>query len=126
MRMRAACLLLAAFAAFPACAQADLAKLLRQGGHVLYMRHTSTDLSQNDSRMRGYDDCANQRNLTDMGRTEARAVAAHVKRLGIPIGKVLAGPPYLAEGEIAVLRPEGESRFAVVGRIRLEDWQALQ
>jgi len=37
----------------------------------------------------------------------------------------LAGPPYLAEGEIAVVRPEGTG-FKVVGRIRLDDWSALR
>jgi hypothetical protein len=38
----------------------------------------------------------------------------------------VAGPPYLAEGEIAVLRPRGASRFSVVGRIRPEEWAALR
>ena len=37
----------------------------------------------------------------------------------------LTGPPYLAEGEMAVLRP-GDDSFAIVGRIRIEDWQALK
>jgi phosphohistidine phosphatase SixA len=182
--------LLAAFASL-ALADATLVRQLREGGYVLYMRHTSTDFSQNDARMKSFEDCAGQRNLTDKGRAEARAVAAHIKRLGIPIGRVLAspfcrtmetarlafgraeathdarggplrsddpkryeplrkllssrpektnlvisshgnpfaavaGPPYLAEGEIAVVRPEGDSRFSVVGRIRLEDWQLLE
>ena len=155
------------------------------------MRHASTDFSQNDSRMTSYEDCANQRNLTDKGRDEARAVGAQMKRLGIPVGKVLAspfcrtmetarlafgkaeamqevrggpvrsddpkrydglrklfstpppkgsnlvisshgnpfyavvGPPYLAEGEIAVVQPQDDAKFNVIGRIRLEDWQAL-
>ncbi|HEX7055494.1 MAG TPA: histidine phosphatase family protein [Burkholderiales bacterium] len=65
---------------------------LRQGGYVLYMRHASTDFSQSDARMSGYDDCANQRNLTDKGRAEARSIARHIRRLGIPIGEVLASP----------------------------------
>lgn len=34
----------------------------------------------------------------------------------------VAGPPYLAEGEIAVVRSEGGERFSVVARIRLTDW----
>jgi hypothetical protein len=34
----------------------------------------------------------------------------------------VAGPPYLAEGEIAVVQPQGNGRFTVVGRIRLTDW----
>lgn len=163
---------------------AELLALLRGGGYVLYLRHTSTDFSQNDARMKGFEDCANQRNLTDQGRSEARALGQHIQRLKIPIGEVLAspycrtmetarlafgkasatnevrggpaeasryeplkkllsapvakganrvisshgnpfialaGPPYLAEGEVAVVRPEGD-RFSVIARIRLSDW----
>ena len=161
---------------------------LRQGGYVLFLRHTSTDFGQDDSRMKSFEDCATQRNLTDKGRAEARALGEHVKRLNIPIGEVLAspfcrtmetarlafgkaratnevrggplsaddpkryeplrillgtqpaagtntvlsshgnpfravaGPPYLAEGEIAVVRPEGGETFSVIARIRLTDW----
>ena len=37
----------------------------------------------------------------------------------------VAGPPYLAEGEAAVIRPiPGD--FEIVGRIRVEDWEALK
>jgi hypothetical protein len=170
----------------PASAEpsAELLGRLRDGGYVLYLRHASTDFSQNDARMTSFEDCERQRNLTDRGRDEARALGEHVRRLKIPIGEVLAspfcrtmetarlafgkatathevrggpveaaryeplrkllssavpqgtnrvisshgnpfaalaGPPYLAEGEIAVVRPEGE-RFSVVARIRLSDW----
>jgi hypothetical protein len=166
----------------------ELLSRLREGGYVLYLRHTSTDFSQNDARMTSFEDCASQRNLTDRGRDEARAIGQHVKRLKIPIGEVLAspfcrtmetarlafgkatatndvrggpveaaryealrkllstavpkgtnrvisshgnpfaalaGPPYLAEGEIAVVRPEGE-RFSVLARLRLDDWPRLE
>jgi hypothetical protein len=174
------------FFAFAATAQPDsrLVQDLRQGGLVLYLRHASTDFSQNDSAMKSYDDCASQRNLTDKGRQEARAIGEHVRRLKIPIGEVLAspfcrtvetarlafgkaratndvrggpveasryealrkllsspvprgtnlvisshgnpfyalaGPPYLAEGELAVVKPEGD-RFSVIARIRPSDW----
>ncbi len=186
--------LLPALLATAAWAQAtpDLLKELRAGGYVLYMRHASTDFSQNDANMRSYEDCASQRNLTDKGRDEARSIGAHFKRLKIPIGAVLAspfcrtmetarlafgrakpmqevrggparpddpsrydplrkilstatakgantviashgnpfhavaGPPYLAEGEIAVVRPEGDGRFSIVARIRPEDWSGLR
>ena len=90
--MRILSLLLMLGFALPAAAQIDLAKELRAGGYVLYIRHTSTDFSQNDSRMKSWEDCENQRNLTDKGRDEARAIAAHLKRLSIPIGEVLASP----------------------------------
>ena len=134
---------------------AELLAQLREGGYVLFLRHTSTDFSQDDSRMKSFEDCATQRNLTDQGRAEARALGEHVKRLKIPIGEVLAspfcrtmeaarlafgkaratndvrggplsavaGPPYLAEGEIAVVRPEGGEKFSVIARLRLDDWQ---
>jgi hypothetical protein len=36
----------------------------------------------------------------------------------------VAGPPYLAEGEAAVLRPLGAD-FQVVARIRIDGWEAL-
>jgi len=182
------------FACSAAAAQVDPSVItgLREGGFVLYLRHTSTDFSQNDAAMKSYEDCANQRNLTDKGRAEARELGAQVKRLGIPIGEVLAspfcrtmetarlafgkaramnevrggparpddparydelkkllsspvakgenrvisshgnpfhavaGPPYLAEGEIAVVRPEGAMRFTIVARIRLQDWPELR
>lgn len=159
---------------------------------MLYVRHTSTDFSQNDAKMTSYEDCASQRNLTDKGRDEARAIAGHLKRLGIPIGRVYASPfcrtvetamlafgraektndarggpvrtddprrydalkkllsaspasgqnnvisshgnpfyavfgaPYLAEGEIAVVRPGGKDGYAIAGKIKLEDWTALK
>ena len=168
-------------------AQADPALLarLREGGYVLYLRHASTDMSRNDASMKSYEDCASQRDLTDKGRAEARAIGEHVRRLKIPIGDVLASPfcrtmdtarlafgraqatnevrggpvqasryeapqkllstpvpkgenrvisshgnpfyalagaPYLAEGEMAMVRPAGVTNFTVVGRIRIEDW----
>ena len=73
-------------------AGAALVDALRQGGYVLYFRHTSTDFGQNDDRMTGYEDCTRQRNLTDAGRAEARAIGAAIRALGIPIGRVLASP----------------------------------
>ncbi|MFN2644166.1 MAG: histidine phosphatase family protein [Burkholderiales bacterium] len=163
---------------------------LRQGGYVLFLRHTSTDFSKNDQKMTSFEDCANQRNLTDKGRAEARALGEALERLTIPIGPVYAspfcrtmetarlafgraermnearggptndpsryellrkllatpppgdanavvsshgnpfyalyGPPYLAEGEIAIIRPDGANGPEVVGRVRLEDWPALR
>jgi phosphohistidine phosphatase SixA len=56
------------------------------------MRHSITDMSQNDAKMANFEDCANQRNLTDDGRAQARAISAQIKRLGIPVGAVLASP----------------------------------
>jgi phosphohistidine phosphatase SixA len=37
----------------------------------------------------------------------------------------LAGPPYLAEGEAAVVEPRGDG-FRLIARIRVEDWAGLR
>jgi len=168
-----------------------LVSALRQGGLILYFRHTSTDFGQNDDQMTGYEDCARQRNLTDQGREEARQIGAEIKRLQLPIGEVLAspfcrtmetarlifgraqstaavrggpaqpdspdryaelrkllstppqagtdlviashgnpfaavaGPPHLAEGEAAVIRPLGAQGFRIVARIPKTGWTNL-
>ena len=181
----------AAEPASPALEGRALLAALRAGGYVLYLRHTSTDFSKNDAAMTTYADCASQRNLTDAGRAEARAIGAALRKLRIPVGDVLASPycrtmetgrlvfgravaspavrggpaqpdsseryaqlrqllstpvtghtntaiashgnpfhgvagsPYLAEGEMAVVRPEGGGRFVVVARIKRTDWAPL-
>jgi len=93
---------------------ASLLPKLRQGGYVLYLRHASTDFSQNDARMTSYEDCSTQRNLTDKGRGEARLLGEQVKRLRIPIGPVHASP-FCRTMETARLafgkaQPTGEAR----------------
>jgi hypothetical protein len=58
---------------------------------------------------------------TEVSRGENRVISSH----GNPF-QALAGPPYLAEGEIAVVRPEGAMRFKVVARIRPDQWPGLR
>jgi hypothetical protein len=168
-----------------------LVDALRGGGYVLYLRHTSTDFGENDAAMTTFDDCSKQRNLTDAGRAEARAIGAALRTLQIPIGTVLAspycrtletgrlvfghatpsngmrggpaqpesperyaelraalstpfnertnkaisshgnpfhgvaGPPYLTEGEIAVVQPKGAGKFTIVARVPVRGFPAL-
>jgi len=124
-------LALALWIAFPCQAEIDL-KSLRAGGYILYLRHASTDFSQNDAAMRSYEDCASQRNLTDKGRDEARAIGEQVKRLGIPIGTVLASPfcrtvetARLAFGKAQAMnevrggpaRPDDPARYAALRKL---------
>ena len=136
--------------------------------------------------MTSFEDCARQRNLTEAGRAEARAIGAAIKRAAIPVGEVLAspycrtmetarlifgrataatsvrggpatadgdryldlktlfarsvpagtnlaiashgnpfhavaGPPYLAEGEAAIVAAGGANGFTVVARVRKTD-----
>jgi phosphohistidine phosphatase SixA len=71
---------------------AALRAALQHGGYVLYFRHGATDFGQNDDQMTGYEDCARQRNLTERGRADARAIGAAIRRLHIPVTTVLASP----------------------------------
>jgi broad specificity phosphatase PhoE len=163
---------------------------LKQGGHVVYFRHAATDFSKNDEKMRDFDDCANQRPLTDAGREQSKRIGAAWRALGIPVGKVQASPfcrtretaqlafgryeragearggpgtasdparyrpltellatkpaagvndiivshgnpfralhpelPYLQEGEAAVIKPLGDGRHEVFGRVTSDRWQ---
>jgi len=189
--LRAGLLCALLLSAFPAKAE-GLVDGLRKGGYVLYIRHTSTDFSKDDAKMKSFEDCASQRPLLDKGRDEARAIAGHLKRLGISVDKVYASPfcrtvetamlafgkaektnetrggpvksddpkrydglrkllsappaagtnnaiashgnpffalfgaPYLAEGEIAVVKPGSRDGYTLAGKIKLEDWAALK
>jgi phosphohistidine phosphatase SixA len=64
---------------------------LRRGGYVLAFRHAATDFSMTDS-TRDLTDCVRQRNLTAEGRRQARSIGREFRRLGIPVGRVLASP----------------------------------
>jgi len=175
----------------PATSAPSVLGALRGGGYIIYFRHMATDFGQNDDKMTGFEDCSTQRNLTDAGRAEARAIGAAIRSLGIPIGEVLAspfcrtretaelmfgratvstavrggpasaeggryddlrtlltrpvpgnvnlaiashgnpfvaitGPPYLAEGEAAVIQPLDDTRFRIVARIKKDEWTTLQ
>ncbi len=71
---------------------AELGAALRRGGYVIYFRHTATDFSRNDTHMKGYDDCANQRLLSAEGRTQAQQIGREIRRLQLPADEVLASP----------------------------------
>jgi broad specificity phosphatase PhoE len=169
---------------------AELVSALKSGGYVVYFRHAATDFSQNDEKMRDFDDCANQRNLTDGGREQSKRIGAAWRALGIRVGKVYASPycrtretaqlafgkyeragearggpgtasdsaryrplslmlatapangvndvivshgnpfralhqdmPYLAEGEAAIIKPLGDGKHEVFGRVTSDSWQ---
>ena len=82
--------------ATPAAAQApagaQLLAALRAGGYVIYFRHADTDHSRQDQRPVSFDDCATQRQLSDKGRANSRAIGEAIRALDVPIGSVLASP----------------------------------
>jgi len=86
----------------PSLQGAELLPVLRAGGSILYLRHADTDHAQRDSQGMNFDDCAAQRNLTERGRENARAIGEALRALGVPIGSVLASP-YCRTVETATL-----------------------
>ena len=69
-----------------------VAQALRQGGYVIYFRHTATDFSKNDAASTGYGDCSNQRLLSKAGQNEAVAIGRRISALKLPVTEVLASP----------------------------------
>lgn len=86
-------LLLALALAFaPAHADDALWDALRQGGHVLYIRHSLTTPGVGDPSGFKLADCATQRNLSDEGRAQARRMGEALRAREVPIGEVLSSP----------------------------------
>jgi Histidine phosphatase superfamily (branch 1) len=71
---------------------AALLQALQRGGLVVYFRHTATDFSRGDSGMRSYDDCDNQRLLSEQGRRDARQIGQRIRELRLPVAEALASP----------------------------------
>jgi broad specificity phosphatase PhoE len=67
-----------------------LADELRDGGHVLVFRHAATGTATDETE--SLSSCSEQRNLSQAGREQARAIGAAMRELDIPIGEVLTSP----------------------------------
>jgi len=78
-------------------APAEIAKALRAGGYVIYMRHGQTKRSELELESKSREagrfslaDCTTQRNLSDEGVAEARAAGAQFRRMHLPVGRYLS------------------------------------
>jgi len=71
---------------------AELVEALKSGGYTLYFRHGATNHAQRDSANVDMGDCSTQRNLSDAGRSDARAIGEAMRALGLSIDEVLASP----------------------------------
>lgn len=60
---------------------------LRAGGYILYVRHTETDRSQNDT---NFSSCETQRNLNQQGRDDAANIGDAWATLNVPIGTLIS------------------------------------
>ncbi len=81
----------AAWASAPLFAtEADLWQRLQSGGYVLLIRHAATDPGIGDPPGFRLAVCSTQRNLSEQGRRDARALGAAFRERGIPLGAVLS------------------------------------
>jgi broad specificity phosphatase PhoE len=61
---------------------------LREGGHILLIRHAATDPGIGDPPGFRLGQCGTQRNLSERGRREARALGAALREAGVTVGPV--------------------------------------
>ena len=93
MKTLIAPLLVAVAALTPSAEAADadpaaLVDVLRGGGHVVYIRHASTESDYADQVEAEIGDCASQRTLSEAGWDEAETIGAALDLLGVPVGAV--------------------------------------
>jgi phosphohistidine phosphatase SixA len=79
---------------------AELITALRQGGHVLVMRHASSPRAAPDKAAANADNVLLERQLDESGRSSATAMGKAWRELGIPVGVVLSSPTYRARETI--------------------------
>jgi phosphohistidine phosphatase SixA len=74
-------------------ADANLLKQLREGGLVIYIRHSATETS-GVAEANGVDvsRCDTQRSLTPAGKAQAKALGRAFSTLHVPVGEVLSSP----------------------------------
>jgi phosphohistidine phosphatase SixA len=92
MRLIAALFLAACALLAPRAVAADEAAAwaaLRAGGHVALMRHALAPGGGDPAGFRA-DDCTTQRNLSDAGRDQARAIGGAFRANGVAVGAVLS------------------------------------
>jgi broad specificity phosphatase PhoE len=89
LRSRLLCSVLFALIAFSGAAQADWLDDVRQGGHVIVIRHGATYSNQADTDPLNIKNVAAQRQLNDQGRALAKMTGESMRTLKIPVGAVV-------------------------------------
>src|SRR5205807_8065998 len=91
---------------------AELLPELRKGGYVLFIRHPRTNPDQADTDPLHLDNIKAQRQLSDEGRKQAKALGEAFRALKIPVGKIISSKFYRAQ-EAAKLLDLGEVTASV-------------
>lgn len=94
----------------------QLVKELRSGGHILVFRHCATDWTQQDYRSADFTARENQRNLSPLGVSDARALREAFTRLAIPHGIVKCSELFRCRDTADLAFDGGEPTRALMGR----------
>ena len=82
--------LLLVLVAEPVHAEDEPWALLKKGGHVVLVRHAQTSSGVGDPPGMRLDDCATQRNLSEVGRAQARRIREEFRQFRVPVDEVLS------------------------------------
>lgn len=104
----------------------ELIRALRAGGFNIYFRHAATDWSQTDLVQKANEwiscDPNKIRQLSDEGRNTAKLVGDAIRKLGIPVSKVLSSP-YCRTKETAKLMQLGPVEVTTdIMNLRVEEY----
>jgi len=67
---------------------AKVASMLKEGGYVVYVRHTSTERDYADQVTADVNNCSTQRTLSEKGWDEATLIGASFDIMNIPVGAI--------------------------------------
>jgi phosphohistidine phosphatase SixA len=80
----------------------SIIQALQKGGYIIYFRHTQTNPNQADTDTLHLENIKAQRQLTEVGKEQARQIGRVFQKWKIPVGKVLTSRLYRAQ-EVAKL-----------------------
>jgi phosphohistidine phosphatase SixA len=95
---------------------------VKQGGKVILLRHTSTESRSDETIKFRVEDCSTQRNLSEEGKQEAKAIGEAITKLGIKIDTVYASPycRTLETGRLAFGKATPSETLAVGDRLSMD------
>lgn len=95
--------------------QDELINRLRQGGHILVMRHASSPREAPSKEVANADNTKLERQLDEAGRRGATVMGEAIRALRIPIGVVLTSPTYRAMETVKLARLDSPTAVNELG-----------
>ena len=107
--------------------KASLLVSLRQGGHIIYLRHAQTEKDYADQADPKLDlnNCATQRALNAKGIEQAKSIGAGIRAAKIPVGTVLASD-YCRAWKTANLAFGTYKKNSALNFVKSEEYNAAQ